>query len=102
MRLFRLALALILCFSLRPQGASTTVPNTQGPSRLSADTPTTTVVGNGFIAPKEWSVRVKGFATVLESPEGGSWIALVDVDAKTPDEALAAAWNAYKPEPNGP
>ncbi|ABF41980.1 beta-lactamase [Candidatus Koribacter versatilis Ellin345] len=71
--------------------------------KLAADTPKTTVLGNPFIAPKDWSVRVKGPATIIEAPEGDSWIALVDVkDAKTADEALAAAWKAYKPDAKWP
>ena len=52
--------------------------------------------------PKDWSVRVKGPATILEAPEGDSWVALVDVEAKTQDEALAAAWQAYKPDAKWP
>jgi hypothetical protein len=64
---------------------------------LVADTPETTVNGNTFIAPKDWSLTVKGPATILEAPEGGSWIALVDVEANSDDEALAKAWKAYKP-----
>ena len=61
----------------------------QAPERLAADTPKTTVMGNTFIAPKDWTLTVKGPATILEAPEGGSWIALVDVAAKDDDEALA-------------
>jgi CubicO group peptidase (beta-lactamase class C family) len=63
--------------------------------RLAADTPTTTVAGNTFIAPAGWSVAVKGAATLLQAPEGDSWIALVDVEAKSADEAVALAWAAY-------
>ncbi len=74
----------------------------QSPEKLSADTPKTTVLGNAFIAPKDWSIRVKGPATILEAPEGDSWVALVDVEAKTQDEALAAAWRAYKPDAKWP
>src|SRR5579862_3926018 len=74
----------------------------QEAEKLSADTPKTTVLGNAFIAPKDWSIRVKGPATILEAPEGDSWIALVDVEAKTQDEALAAAWKAYKPDAKWP
>jgi CubicO group peptidase (beta-lactamase class C family) len=70
--------------------------------RLSADTPETTVLGNAFIAPKDWSVRVKGSATILEAPEGDSWVALVDVQARGPDEALSAAWQSYKPDAKWP
>jgi|HubBroStandDraft_1064217.scaffolds.fasta_scaffold117895_1 hypothetical protein len=38
-----------------------------------------------FIAPRDWSIRVEGPATIptiLETREGDSWVALVDVDAK--------------------
>src|SRR5262249_33892776 len=74
----------------------------QASERLSADTPKTTVLGNAFVAPKDWSIRVKGPATILEAPEGNSWIALVDVQASTTEQALAAAWKAYKPEAKWP
>jgi CubicO group peptidase (beta-lactamase class C family) len=74
----------------------------QGPEKLSADTPKTTVRGNAFIAPKDWSIRVEGPATILEAPEGDSWVVLVDVQAKTQDEALAVAWRAYKPDAKWP
>src|ERR1700745_756613 len=68
---------------------------TQAPEKLAADTPKTTVQGNASIAPKDWSVNVKGTATILEPPEGGSFIALVDVQANTADEALKKGWDAY-------
>jgi len=68
----------------------------QAAERLAADTPKTTVFGNAFVAPKDWSIRVNGPATILTAPEGGSWVALVDVQATGPDEALTAAWKAYK------
>jgi CubicO group peptidase (beta-lactamase class C family) len=67
-------------------------------SPLAADTPSTTVAGNAFIAPAGWTVSVKGPATILAAPEGDSWIALVDVEAKDADAAVAAAWAAYKPD----
>jgi CubicO group peptidase (beta-lactamase class C family) len=72
------------------------------PERLSADTPKTTVLGNAFVAPKDWSITVKGPATILEAPEGDSWIALVDVQAASGDEALTTAWKAYKPDAKWP
>src|SRR5262249_4221688 len=52
--------------------------------------------------PKDWTMTVKGQATVLEAPEGDSWIALVDVPGATADEALKAAWQAYKPDAKWP
>ena len=81
--------------------ASTAAP-AQTSERLTADSPKTTVLGNAFIAPKDWSILVKGSATILEAPEADSWVALVDVEAKGPDEALAAAWQAYKPDAKWP
>jgi len=70
--------------------------------RLAADTPKTTVLGNAFVAPKDWSIRIKGPATILTAPEGDSSVALVDVQAAGPDEALAAGWQAYKPDAKWP
>ena len=65
--------------------------------KLSADTPTTTTLGNTFIAPAGWSVAVRGPATIVEAPEGDSRIVIVDVRAKDADAALAAGWAAYQP-----
>lgn len=94
--------------SANPQ-TSTTPPQvpdataaTQKSERLAADTPKRTVLGNAFVAPKDWSVRVKDTATILEAPEGDSWIALVDVQGSGPDDALAKAWKIYKPEAKWP
>jgi hypothetical protein len=55
-----------------------------------------------YLYRKDWSIGVRGPATILEAPEGGSWIALVDVPANGPDQALSAAWRAYKPEAKWP
>jgi len=97
------ASALLLEQALSASAQSTVkAVSAQGLEKLSADTPKTTVLGNAFIAPKDWSVRVKGPATILEAPEGDSWVALVDVEAKTQDAALAAAWKAYKPDAKWP
>jgi CubicO group peptidase (beta-lactamase class C family) len=84
------------------QTPAATLAGPQTPERVAADTPKTTVMGNTFIAPKDWTVTVKGPATILEAPEGGSWVALVDVAAKDDDEALAEAWKAYRPEAKWP
>jgi CubicO group peptidase (beta-lactamase class C family) len=74
----------------------------QASERLAADTPKTTVLGNAFVAPKDWSIRIKGPATILTAPEGDSWVAFVDVQATGPDEALAAGWQAYKSDAKWP
>src|SRR5262245_9967195 len=75
------------------------------PEHLTADAAKTTVAGNTFVAPAGWSMSVRGNATILEAPEGGSYIALVDVpvkDAATAEAALAAAWAVYKPDAKWP
>lgn len=74
----------------------------QNATPLAADTPQKTVLGNPFIAPTGWTVTVKGAATILQAPEGDSWIALVDTPAKDTDAALAAAWAVYKPDAKWP
>jgi CubicO group peptidase (beta-lactamase class C family) len=63
--------------------------------KLDADTPKTTVAGNPFVAPAGWTVAVRPPATILEAPEHGSFIALVDVQAPDADQAVAVAWKAY-------
>jgi len=75
-------------------------PATPGatPAVAEADTPRTTVAGNTFIAPAGWSVTVRAPATILTAPEGGSFVAIIDVEAKTGDDALALAWKAYDPK----
>ena len=60
----------------------------QASERLSVDTAKTTVLGNAFVAPKDRSIRVAGSATILEAPERNSWVALIDVQTKTQEEAL--------------
>jgi CubicO group peptidase (beta-lactamase class C family) len=65
---------------------------------LASDTPVTTTAGNTLVAPAGWTVTVKGPATVLEAPEGDSRIAIVDVEAKSADEAVKLAWAAYDPK----
>ena len=77
--------------------AAATAPAPTAPERLEADTPKTTVQGATFIAPAGWTISVQGPATILEAPEVGSRIALVDVQAKDADSAVAAAWAVYKP-----
>lgn len=74
-------------------------------SATPADTPRTTVLGNTFIAPAGWTITVRGPATILEAPEGGSFLALVDIpvkDAASGDDAVKAAWAAYKPDARWP
>ncbi|HEY4179223.1 MAG TPA: serine hydrolase domain-containing protein [Kofleriaceae bacterium] len=71
-------------------------PKEMPAEKMTKDTPRTTVGGNTFIAPIEWTVRVRGAGTILESPEGGSYVALYDVPAKDASDATTQAWAAYK------
>jgi CubicO group peptidase (beta-lactamase class C family) len=107
----KLLLAFLLAFSSAlvlgqnhssPSSPTANATSGQASEQLAADTPSTTVVGNAFVAPKDWSIHVKGTATILTAPEGDSAVALVDVQAKTSEEALAAAWQAYKPDAKWP
>ena len=70
--------------------------------RLPADTASATVEGNTFIAPAGWTITTRGPATILEAPEGDSHIAFVDLRAPDADAAVAAAWQAYKPDAQWP
>jgi len=79
-------LSVVLTSALLVGETQVSSPTVLKPSeRLSADTPKTTVLGNAFVAPKDWSITVKGPATILEAPEGDSWVALVDVQAPSGD-----------------
>lgn len=66
--------------------------------KLDADTPSTTVAGNGFIAPAGWTISVAGRATILESPEGDSRVAMFDLAAPDADAAVKEAWAAFDPK----
>lgn len=91
----RSLLALTLGVAL--SGMSQARESTPETTRFAQETPRTTAAGTTFIAPAGWSLRTQGAATVLESPEGGSWVALVDVKAVDADAAVAQAWAAYRP-----
>jgi hypothetical protein len=69
---------------------------------LADNTQRTTVEGTQFVAPLFWRIETRGPATILESPEGNSHIALVDVHAADADRAVAAAWAAYRPDVKWP
>ena len=72
------------------------------PERLTADSPRTTVAGHPFVAPAGWSLSVRGAATILEAPEGGSTVAFVDVTADGAEAAVAAAWAVLDPSFRAP
>jgi CubicO group peptidase (beta-lactamase class C family) len=95
-------LAILVFLALVPRATTQQPPAASANEVLAADTPRTTVEGNKFIAPAGWRIEVRGPATILQPPEGGSQIALVDVHAKDADSAVAMAWAAYRPDAKWP
>ena len=77
---------------------STATAQDEAPSgeMLTEDTPWETVLGNEFVAPVDWTVTARGPAIIIEAPEGGSQIVLVDLEVDDADAAIVAAWAAYK------
>ena len=63
---------------------------------LAADTPMTTSRGNAFTAPEGWTVTTEEHSILIEAPEGGSFVVLVEVEADDADDALSKGWAAYK------
>jgi CubicO group peptidase (beta-lactamase class C family) len=108
--------AAICCVALAASGCASVTPNPgtdrdagrseaagqAKPERLDTDTPKVTVAGNTFVAPAGWTFVVRGPATILEAPEGGSFVAIVDVKAADSHAALVTAWAAYKPDAKWP
>src|SRR5688572_27278193 len=102
MRVHPALLLLVACSS--PAKPNTSPPPTEAPKAplpdkltsevLAADTPKTTVAGNAFIAPVGWTFAVRGKATIVTAPEGGSWLAIVDLEADSADRAVELAWAA--------
>jgi len=95
-------LAVSACGSIRPiavpvprESAGTGTQSTA--ERLAADATRTTFAGNTFVAPAGWTISVRDNATLMEAPETGSFIAVVDVKAPDAEAAVAAGWAVYKP-----
>lgn len=86
----RAALPLLLCLALPAPGQA--VPDT--PSK---DTPSATPAGTTFTVPAGWTVATKGTLVVLGLPEPDSRVALLDLEAKDADAAVAAAWSSFQP-----
>jgi CubicO group peptidase (beta-lactamase class C family) len=109
-RLSRCLLALVLGTSvllqtLLVQHAWAAAPAEGARERLAADSPKATVLGNTFVAPAGWTVSVRGRSTILEAPEGGSFLVLFDAPVKevaSADAAVKAAWSEYKPDAKWP
>jgi CubicO group peptidase (beta-lactamase class C family) len=94
--------ALIACLPVAPAWtqAAGRVADGAGPVADASRT-RTTPSGHTFVLPEAWTMAQRETAVVLESPEGGSWVALVEVDAVDAADALAQAWmrHAGRPPP---
>jgi CubicO group peptidase (beta-lactamase class C family) len=68
----------------------------------SRDSPRATPAGNTFTAPAGWSMRTAPNMVVLNSPEGDSHMAIVDVEAPDAAAATASAWKTYRADAKWP
>jgi hypothetical protein len=87
--MFRHASALVFASSLALPLTAADAPAAR--EILAADAARTTSSGATFTAPAGWAIEAKGPLVVLTPPEGDSHLALVDVEAKDADAAVAAA-----------
>lgn len=88
---FGVALACAPGVAAWAQAAADTAAAAEPAAEVAGRTPS----GHGFVRPKDWTQSRRGSAVVLQAPEGGSWIALVEVDAGDAAGAVAQAWQRY-------
>ncbi|WP_246623350.1 serine hydrolase domain-containing protein [Sphingomonas colocasiae] len=64
-----------------------------------SDTPGKTASGISYTQPRDWTMTVKGSATIFAAPEANLNIAVVDAgEAESAQAAAAKAWAAYRPD----
>lgn len=88
-----IAVAFCLCLQPARVAASASFPASHASS---AERPARTDAGHAFIVPAGWTAIRRGRVAILEAPEKGSRVALVDVDAQDAGAAVAEAWAAYR------
>jgi hypothetical protein len=95
----------MLFVSLLPMVASA-ISDTQASAgvaeTLSKDSPRQTPAGTRFVAPAGWTILIRPPAVILEPPEAGSHIVLVDVKGTDASAMVAAAWATYRPDAKWP
>ena len=70
---------------------------------LAADMPRATSVGVTFTGPVGWSITTGANLVILDTPEGDSKVAIVDIaTAADANAAVAAAWPLFKPDEKRP
>jgi CubicO group peptidase (beta-lactamase class C family) len=98
----RVAILLASLVSTLALASADTPANVDAPETLSQDSPRQTPAGTRFVAPAGWSIQSHLTAVILDPPEAGSHIVLVDVKATDADSAVAAAWRAYRADAKWP
>jgi CubicO group peptidase (beta-lactamase class C family) len=95
---FALLITTIACAAV----GSAQTPSRSPAEKLAADKEVTTPGGATLNAPAAWSIVTSGPLIVLEPPEPDSHVVIFNSDAATADDAVAAAWAAYKPAEKRP
>ena len=68
------------------------------PVRLARDAPQRTLSGATFTAPAGWTITSRGAQIVLDGPEPGISMAIVEASSDRLDEAMAEAWSSFRPK----
>jgi CubicO group peptidase (beta-lactamase class C family) len=91
------AMALAACLSGSPQASATDDVTTRAASTAQEDIWQRTTSGIAYIVPAGWTVQSTTPAIVMAPSDADAAMMIADVTASTPDEAVAAAWNRYRP-----
>jgi pimeloyl-ACP methyl ester carboxylesterase len=78
-------------------GSAVALSPANGAQHVEIDTPASTPAGTTFMIPGGWTMTMKGRVVVLSPPEPDLTFALIDVEAKDADAAVAAGWAAFDP-----
>jgi CubicO group peptidase (beta-lactamase class C family) len=108
-----LILLVFACGVKMPAPAPSTTPSTSAPQasaappplreeptpvRLARDAPQHTLSGVSFTAPAGWTITTRGAEVVLDGPEPGIAMAIVEASSDRLDEAMAGAWSSFRPK----
>src|SRR5688572_23842087 len=85
-----------------PAPLATTAPppsrEEPAPVRLARDAPQRTLSGATFTAPAGWTITSRGAQIVIDGPESGISMAVVEASSDRLDEAMAEAWSSFRPK----
>lgn len=92
----RLAQLAFLVLAVMLIASTAVTAEEQSAKPVTQDTPATTPMGHSITIPEGWLLTRKDHSMVIEAPETGSRIVVVDVEAQDAISALSAAWATYK------